>query len=668
MTSTPDLQQRQLDDILATYVATVTPLPHHTPSQWAEAYRRLDVAEAEQSGPWRNDVFPALAPIMDAGEECMLEGKRGVVVMKAAQGGCSQAIKNLWGWCETYYPGPAGYLISKDEMAKKFGRLRFDPMIRTTEPLRKKALLRHGGGTTLQEKVFTDGYLSIFGGRSVLNLQSIPYRFMFIDEVDSLLEAIDGSDPIELARKRTNSYVGETLIVAFGHPSVKGHGAGKLYYEESDQRRGYVPCRKCKKEFWFNWEYVQCEPPAGVELDKAKLDAANYVMRCPHCKVAVSDADRITMLRSLTYRSELSEADRAGRTWIGLHFNEFYYPHKPLRAIVEDFIACHGDDLRLRTFWNKTLGEPYEATVSQFSVDLWRKCIVTPQHSETARDRESFTRGQVPPGVSVLTAGQDSGKWELYWSIWGWARPQCRDGHRYLRGWLIDYGAIKREAASHTDLDMLSARDLGVLDPVLFDSRYATSRGDTMQVTQVGIDSGWQATSVYQYCARWPGRAVPVKGGSDRGLDYQRATKLIQWSDPISYNFNGMIVRSEQRIAVLNTCQLKLDFFNHASRRLDIGSRTLPVLSFPYDATENLFTQLSNERLTRDRKNGRELLVWQRTGLNHWLDTAIYAYACAVNLEPIIRDVADSPMGSPPSREPDPQEDAEESARALYRL
>jgi phage terminase large subunit GpA-like protein len=139
--------------------------------------------------------------------------------MKSAQGGCSQAVKNIWGWCETYYPGPAGYLISKDEMAKKFGRVRLDPMIRTCEPLRKKAFLKHGSGTTMQEKVFTDGYLSIFGGRSVLNLQSIPYRHMFIDEVDSLLEALEGSDPIELARKRTNSYVGETLIVAFGHPS-----------------------------------------------------------------------------------------------------------------------------------------------------------------------------------------------------------------------------------------------------------------------------------------------------------------------------------------------------------------------------------------------------------------------------------------------------------------
>ncbi len=214
-----EVEQAQLDALIQTYLDTVTPLPLLTPSQWAETYRRLDPAEAEQSGPWKNDVFPALTAIMDSAEECMLRGLRGVVIMKSAQGGCSQAVKNIWGWCETYYPGPAGYLISKDEMAKKFGRVRLDPMIRTCEPLRKKAFLKHGSGTTMQEKVFTDGYLSIFGGRSVLNLQSIPYRHMFIDEVDSLLEALEGSDPIELARKRTNSYVGETLIVAFGHPS-----------------------------------------------------------------------------------------------------------------------------------------------------------------------------------------------------------------------------------------------------------------------------------------------------------------------------------------------------------------------------------------------------------------------------------------------------------------
>ena len=640
--------QHQLKTLVECYRSTIEPLEPLSPSQWAERHRKLDPAEAERYGPWRNDVFPFLAPIMDAAEEAMMTGKRGLVVMKAAQGGCSQCVKNIWGWCESYHPGPAGYMISKDELAKKFGRTRFNTMIRTCEPLRRKALLQRGSGTTTQEKVFTDGYLSIFGGRSVLNLQSIPYRYMFIDEVDSLLETLDGSDPIDMARKRTNSYVGETLIVAFGHPSVKGHGSGKLYYTESDQRRGYVTCRKCDKDFWLNWEYVELVVPAGSTEDVAKLHAENYQLRCPHCKVNVTDADRITMLRTLTYRSELTPEEQKNRTWIGLHFSELYYPHKTLQAIVEDKIACREDDIKLRTFYNKSLGEPYEATLKQFTPAIWQRCVVYPTGpEETSETTEAYRRGEVPRNVTCITAGQDSHRRELYWSIWGWAKQLCKDGHRYLRGWMLDYGVHLRDATGSADMDMLTVKDLAVFDQTLFDRVLTTKDGDALRVSLAGMDSGWQPTAIYQYCQRWPGRAVPTKGSSERGLDYQNTTKIVQWGQAMTHSFNGEVISAKIRPALLNTFQLKLDFFNFASKRLEIADRQVPVLSFPMDSSEGLFKQLSAERLCTEEIRGKDTLVWRQSGQNHWLDTSIYAYACALNLEPIMRVSDERLVGEP---------------------
>jgi len=608
----------------------------------------LDEAEAEQYGPWRNEVFPTLAPIQDAAEETMMGHWRGLVIMKAAQGGCSQAVKNMWGWCETFHPGPAGYLISKDDMAKKFGRMRFDPMIRNCQPLMRKALLQRGSGTRMQEKVFTDGYLSIFGGRSVLNLQSIPYRYMFIDEVDSLLDVLDDSDPIELARKRTNSYVGETLIVAFGHPSVKTRGAGRLYYKESDQRRGYVKCRQCDKEFWFSWEHLELHVPKGVTKEQAKANAENYYLACPHCKVEVLDSDRVMMLRNVKFKSELDKEEQLKRTWIGMHFNELYYPHKSIQSIVEDFLACGDDETKLRTFYNKDLGEPYETTLKQFSAEVWEKCVIHPTGPED-ESGEAYRRGQIPEGVTLITAGQDSHKHLLYWSVWGWAKPVSRDGKRYLRGWLLDYGTYKRRLGPGGvgDLDMLTPQDLSIFDQLFFEKRFTTEKGSVLQIGMAGMDSGWQTTAVYQYCRNWPDRAVPVKGGAVRGLDYQNATKTFQWGKPVTYNWNGEMVRSRIRPAILNTFQLKLELFTYATKRLELFGRKepVPVLAMPIDASEDLFKQLSSEKLLMELVRGQEVMVWKQQRANHWLDTAVYAYACALNQEPLL-DMQPSAAGA----------------------
>ena len=668
MTTTDDIQ---LDTLLKTYQDTIAPLEPMLPSQWAERYRHLDPAEAEQYGKWRNDVFPALGPIQDAALEVINRGMRGLVIMKAAQGGCSQAVKNIWGYCETFFPGPAGYLISKDELAKKFGRTRFDHMIRTCLPLRVKAILGRGSGSSSQEKVFTDGYLSIFGGRSVLNLQSIPYRFMFIDEVDSLLDVMDGSDPIELARKRTNSYVGETLIVAFGHPSVKSRGSGKLYYTDSDQRRGYVTCRGCAKQFWLDWAHVELIIPPG-EGDAAKLRAENYHLLCPYCRVNVSDADRVMMLREVEFKSELSEVDQVGRTWIGMHFNELYYPHKPLKTIVEDFLACRDDDTKVRTFYNKTLGEPYESTLKKFTPAIWQKCIVVPiSPNESKETREDYLLGQVPRGVTAITAGQDSGKTDLYWSVWGWTRQLCDDEHFYLRGWLIDYGMEKRNL-NNADVNSLTAQDLTPFDHILFNRTFRSELGDTMEVSLAGMDSGWQPQSVYQYCLRWPGRAVPVKGSNEPGkvsgyrVDYQNTAKTIQWGAAVSHQFDGEVVRSPIRPAMLNTYQLKMDFFTYATKGLTVRGRRVPVLALPSNVSELLLRHLCGERLCQEEsRTGKEKLAWKQTGPNHWLDTSIYAFACALNLEPIMETSAKGSRGAPVPVGYVPDE---ENDSPLYRL
>lgn len=620
------------------YTETLRPLPRLSPSAFAARYRNLSEVEAEQPGPWSNDYFPYLGPIMDSIEEALQKGKRGWCMIKAGQGGGTTAAGvNAWTWLQAYYPGPILFMTSKDDIAKEFGRERFSHAIRTTEPIMRKALLGKAGGESLTIKRFTDGKLVLCGGQSVLNLQSQPYRFVILDEIDSLMDEIkNAGDPVALAQVRLDSYFGEKLLIGYAHPSTKDRGAAKLYYQLSDQRRGFVSCIHCGGEFWLQWAHVKAVAPEGMNQQQAALDPKCYEYHCPCCSVEIADAERISMVRKVKYKSVLDPVEAERRTWIGVHFSQLYMANQSIRILAEKWISCVDSEAAKRVFFNKILGEPYETAVEESTPDQWRRLIIIPRFHN---DPEAYSRGQVPPGVRFLTGGQDSRSEELHYVVWGWGLRRTVEKYTVLCGWLIDWGVVPRPK----NLEITES-DLHVFDQLIYQRGFpATYRNTVFRVRQCGHDTGYSPLGVNKYCSHWPERAIPIKGGADTNISTAPA---VRPGSAATYLLDGQIFRDDNlRLLILNTFALKTDFsaMLHKSVQVFDGNgetpgpaRTVPRLILPADVDDRYITESSNEHLIviRKTRSGRDEKKWKAKGPNHYWDCNNYSYALALNLDP----------------------------------
>jgi phage terminase large subunit GpA-like protein len=529
----------------------------------------------------------------------------------------------------SYYPGPALYLISKDEIAREFGRERFGYAIATCEPLARKALTGRGSGELIHIKRFVDGKLVIQGGRSVLNLQSQPYRFVFIDEVDSLLDEIEGhGDPIKLAEIRTDSFNGQTLIVAFAHPSTRERGAGKLYYELSDQRRGHVLCPHCGGEFWLNWDRdVKAIPQEGMNQAQAERDPRCYAYFAPCCGVEITDAQRFGMVRNTRQKSTLLPEEAARRPWIGVHFSQLYMSNKPLAFLAEKWIEGLDHEPTRRVFINKRLGDVFDSMVKDARPEAWRRLIVI---SKSEKDLEYYELGQVPRGVRFLTAGQDSRTTELHFAVWGWGLLRDDAGAPRLCGWLVDYGVVPRPYSQTLD-----AAELRVFDSKLYNRVFVGTDGDTLFSCEQGFhDTGWQEIAVYEYCRTRPFKAFPIKGAA---ADSASKAPFIRWGGAPAWRVGETTVRDERlKLCLLNTFTLKEAFYGLLDKSFQrpsgpgLPAQSQPMIVLPRNVGDDFIAQSSSEYQTPEKRK----YVWRHRGPNHWADCNIYAYAAALNLDP----------------------------------
>lgn len=578
-----------------------------SPADFAVRYRSLKEGSSFRCGPWSRDVFPYLDPIMNAGREAIETG-RNLVLMKSGQGGGSEAMQNLLHWCQVHYPGPMLYLISKDDLAREFGRDRFSYALSTMEPLVKKHLAGKSQGETIQIKRMVDGKLVIAGGRSILNLQSSPYRIVMIDEVDSLLDEVKNEgDPLKQAEVRTDAFSegGATLVVAFAHPTTRDRGAGKLYYEHSDQRRCHIECPGCGAWFPLLWDYVVAE---NVK------DPYSYRFETPCCKRVLSDGERFSAVRRSRQVSVLPPEVAAKKRWLGVHFSQLC--SKPLLFLAREWSASIDEPSVRRVVVNKRMGDVYDDSEFQMGIGEWERL---------GEDREL---GGVPEEAEFLTAGQDSGARELHWAVWAWARL-----NGLFFGWLVDFGAEPGPLQFDEERRTLDARDLECFGPILYQRTFGIHK---KPVVMGFHDAGWQPGAIYEFTRTLPSRAFPSKG---LAVDDRSRSPAFAWHQVIGAKIGGAEVRDPNfKRADMNTFALKGDFFALAEARR---------LALPKTTARVFLEHLSAEKLTND--NGRRR--WEAQGrANHWLDCSIMAFAAALNVDQLVNrkkkeEAPDEPSG-----------------------
>lgn len=169
-------------------------------------------------------------------------------------------------------------------MAESWSTDRLTPMLRDSEVFKdliKDPRSRDAGNKILYKR-FPGGHITMAGSNSPSSLASRPVRLVLCDEVDRY-PASSGSegDPVNLARKRATTFWNRKIILT-STPTIKDISRIEAAYEQSDQRRYYVPCPCCGHYQTLKWPqlkwtedktdtaYYVCEINGGVIKETSK--------------------------------------------------------------------------------------------------------------------------------------------------------------------------------------------------------------------------------------------------------------------------------------------------------------------------------------------------------------------------------------------------------------
>jgi phage terminase large subunit GpA-like protein len=299
-----------LSQVLQSSLSRLAPPTKLTISEWADLERRLSPEASAEPGPWHTDRAPYQRGVMDAMSDPAVDT---VVFMSGAQIGKTELLLNGLGFYISHDPSPILVLQPTLEMAQAFSKDRLATMLRDTPCLKSKVRdprSRDSGNTTLH-KSFPGGHVTIAGSNSPSSLASRPIRIIFCDEIDRYpASAGSEGDPVSLARKRSATFHNRKCVLT-STPTIRGASRIETAYEQSDQRRYFVPCPDCGAQDSLKWANV-CWP-------ENRPREAVYV--CQHCGSAWDDVAR---RRALQKGQWLATAPFNGVA--GFHLSGHYSP------------------------------------------------------------------------------------------------------------------------------------------------------------------------------------------------------------------------------------------------------------------------------------------------------------------------------------------------------
>lgn len=565
---------------LAGAMKRLTPPPRLSVAEWADKERRLDSQSSAEPGRWYTSRAEYQRGIMDA---CSDPEVREVVVMCGTQSGKSEAILNTIGYHMHHDPCPILVMQPTVDMAQAFSKDRVTAgLIRPTPSLRglvNDSRAKDANNTTLH-KVFPGGALSLVGANSPSSLASRPIRVVLCDEVDRYPpSAGEEGDPISLAKRRAATFWNRKIIQV-STPTNKGASRIEDAYEETDQRKFYVPCIHCSHEQLLMWSNVHWED------DNPKT--ARY--HCAECGSAWTESDR----HAAVARGQWV-AHKPFNGAAGFWFNALYSPWVDLVDTVEEFLACRKDPMRLKTFVNTILAETWEDQgdgVDDYAV---------------AKRKEDYDG--IPDDVVLLTAGVDVQDDRLEVEIVGWGAGE--------ETWQIDYQVLYGDPSS----PQLWSR----LDEILL-ATYEHPLGEPMLIRATCVDSGGHHTrAVYNYAKTRAGhRVFAIKGVGGEGKPIVgRPSKNNVGKVPL-YAI-GVDTAKELHYA-----------------RLRIDEPGPGYCHFQAKRDDEYFRQLTAEKQVIKYHKGYPTRTWIKTRTrNEALDVRVYAIAAFhilnVNMDSIVR-------------------------------
>jgi phage terminase large subunit GpA-like protein len=368
-------------------------------------------------GAWRTDVAPFLREIMD----CLSpdSGVELTVVMKPVQVGATEVLLNTAAYYLAHMPSTVLFTQPNQDMSKRLSRQRVEPMIELCAP--RKALIAKqrskGGNEAFLKTSRIGGTLVIASARSAAGLRSLPARVVLCDEVDSYLQDLGEGNPFDLAAARATTFGSQKRIAAISTSTFSGQSLIERLYNESDQRKWFVPCPNCGFSQTLEWENLRWEL---VE----KFPQVRY--RCVSCTREIDESHKADIVPAGTWKPTV--AHNAGHSTVsrGYHFNALISPWLRWSELVRQYEAAVTPEAK-KSFTN-VLALPWQETVQP-----------VPEAETLMARAEPYLEGTVPEGGCFLTAGCDVQADRAETEVVAWGRD--------FESWSIGYFAIHGDIA-----------------------------------------------------------------------------------------------------------------------------------------------------------------------------------------------------------------------------
>jgi phage terminase large subunit GpA-like protein len=582
-------EARLAEQIRELIAQSFSPPPTWSVAEWADERRYLSSEAASEPGKWKTSRVEPSRGVMDAFSDPEIEQ---ISCMVAAQTFKTEVLLNISGFYVDLDPCPMLILQPTLQMAEAFSKDRLAPMCRDTPTLSKK-IGEHARDSedTILHKKYLGGHITLAGANSPASLASRPIRILLCDEVDRY-EASAGKegDPVSLAIERTTTFHNRKIAL-FSTPLIKGSSRIEAAYEESDQRRYFVPCQHCQHPQHLRWAQVHY-PGRRDGVVPARPEEAAYV--CESCGVPWSEGERLESIacgRWIATRPEV-------KGHAGFHLNRIASPWRPLWEMARDFEAAKRFPNRLKTWVNTRLAETWEERGER--VDA----------TGLLARLEPYGTKPIPAGVGAVSCGVDiqDDRYEIEW-LGNGAGDET---------WSLDYFVRYGDPSTKGFWESLDHAILRAFDH---------PSGITMRAEATCIDSGGHFTQqVYDFVRPRSGRGVyAIKGMSGQGRPI--------WPPKGSKNAAKNIT-----LYILGVDQAKSTFY----KQLAITSPGPGYCHFPkrpddhegyrYDKTH--FDGLTAEKVvTVTDKKGFTKREWKREHVrNEPLDCRVYALAARLSL------------------------------------
>lgn len=551
-----------------------------TLSEWADEYAYLSAESSAEGGRWH--TLPYQKAMMDAITDPKIEQ---VTVMKSARVGYSKILNHIIAY--HIHQDPCGIMVVQPtiEDAAGYSKEEIAPMIRDTKVLTSlvsDAKTRDSNNTILQ-KQFPGGVLSLVGANSARGFRRVSRRIVLFDETDGYpASAGTEGDQIKLGIARTQ-YFWNRKIVAGSTPTIKDFSRIERLFEQSDQRRYYVPCPHCGHMQYLRWPNMRWQDDDPL--------TASYA--CEECGALIPHSKKRWMVERGEWRATQPGNGRHAGFHIWAAYS--YSPNAEWSNLVEEFLLSKNDPEQLKTWINTTLGECWEDEyASKVGADgLMERAAV-----------EKYEKGVPPKEVLMLSLGCDVQDDRLSMSLWGIGRNE----EMYLVDRKIIYGSPSRA-------DLWKQ-----MDEVLMD-KYKNEDGVELKIDSAAIDTGGHFTQeVYQYVReRSHLGLIGIKGMGQKGKPpIGKPTK-------VDINFSGKALRKGVQLFPVGVDTIKTTLHNRL-KDAELGDG---YIHFYPTITTDYFQELTAERQVLRYKHGYQERVWVKksNARNEALDEMVYAYA-----------------------------------------